>query len=95
MDESISLDEGGSRIVVIRPGVEVEVRKVSAGSLTFLRRLASADTIADAYAQAALIEPEFDLNAFLPAICLMGHSVPCEIRNLKCLYLRNIFKLDN
>ncbi|MEW8030431.1 MAG: DNA-binding domain-containing protein [Candidatus Thiodiazotropha sp.] len=64
VDETVSLDEGGSQIVVIRPGVEVEIREVTPGALTFLQRLASADTIAEAYTHAAEVEPGFDLNAF-------------------------------
>lgn len=64
VDETVSLDEGGSQIVVIRPKAEVEIREVTPGALTFLQRLASADTIAEAYGHAAETEPEFDLNAF-------------------------------
>ncbi|MEW8509119.1 MAG: DNA-binding domain-containing protein [Candidatus Thiodiazotropha sp.] len=64
MDETVSLNEGAAHIVVIRPKVEVEVRQVTAATLIFLQRLASADTIAEAYAAAAEVEPEFDLNLF-------------------------------
>lgn len=64
VDETISLDQGGSHIVVIRPKVEVEVREVSAGALTFLQRLAWGDAIGEAYSQATKVEPEFDLNSY-------------------------------
>jgi hypothetical protein len=63
-EEIVSLDEGGSQVVVIRPGVEVEVREVSPGALMFLSRLACADTMAQAYSQAVEVEPAFDLNSF-------------------------------
>jgi hypothetical protein len=63
-NEIISLGEGGSQVVVIRPGMEVEVREVSPGALMLLSRLACADTIAEAYSQAVEVEAEFDLNAF-------------------------------
>jgi hypothetical protein len=81
LDETISLDEGGSQIVVIRPQVEVEVREVTAGVLTFLRRLASNDTIAEAYSLAAEVEPEFDLNAFFARYLFDGTF--CAPRNLE------------
>ncbi|MES9971203.1 MAG: DNA-binding domain-containing protein [Candidatus Thiodiazotropha sp.] len=63
-DETISLDQGVSHIVVIRPNVEVEVREVSAGAFRFLQRLARGDAIGDAYTQATEVEPEFDLQNY-------------------------------
>jgi hypothetical protein len=63
-NEIIALDEGGSHVVVIRPGLEVEVREHTPGALIFLRRLACSDTIAEAYTRAADKEPGFDLNSF-------------------------------
>ena len=62
--EVISLDEGPSRIVVIRPGAEVEVREVSEGVMMFLERLNLGDTVAEAYACTVALDPLFDLNAF-------------------------------
>jgi hypothetical protein len=63
-DETISLDEGRSQVVVIRPRADVEVRELTPGALTFLSRLACSDTIAEAYTKAADVEPAFDLNRF-------------------------------
>jgi hypothetical protein len=64
MDETISLDRGGSQIVVIRPKAQVEVREVTPGALVFLRSLASAETIGEAFDRAQETEPGFDLNGF-------------------------------
>lgn len=63
-NETISLDEGGAQVVVIRPGIEVEVRELTPGALRFLGRLREADTIAEAYSRAVEVEPGFDLNSF-------------------------------
>ncbi len=64
MDEMISLEQGGSQVVVIRPKAQVEVREVTPGTFVFLRRLAMSDTVGDAYNQALHVEPQFDLNGF-------------------------------
>jgi hypothetical protein len=81
LEETISLDEGGSQIVVIRPKLEVEIRQVTNGALTFLRRLSSNDTIAEAYTLATEVELEFDLNAFLARYLFDGTF--CALRNLE------------
>ena len=62
--EQISLDEGASNIIVIRPGVEVETREVCAGAVLFLTRLQAGDSIDDAYTCAAQENDSFDLGAF-------------------------------
>jgi len=62
--EQISLDEGASHIIVIRPGVEVETREVGAGAFLFLSRLQAGDSIDDAYACAAQADDSFDLGTF-------------------------------
>ncbi|MEW8509920.1 MAG: DNA-binding domain-containing protein [Candidatus Thiodiazotropha sp.] len=79
MEETISLDEGGSQVVVIRPKVEVEVREVSPGSLALLQSLASGETIGAAYAQAVEMDAEFDLQAFFARHLFDGTF--CELQN--------------
>jgi hypothetical protein len=64
MNETISLDQGGSNLVVIRPKVTVEVREVSYGTLTFLNKLAAGETVGAAYTRAISVETGFDLNSF-------------------------------
>jgi hypothetical protein len=81
LDETISLDVGGSQIVVVRPKLEVEIREVTIGALTFLCRLSSNDTIAEAYTLATEVEPEFDLNAFFARYLFDGTF--CALRNLE------------
>lgn len=63
-DEVISLDEGPSQVIVIRPDREVEIREVSIGELRFLDNLSSGETIGKAYSLAAEADPIFDLNHF-------------------------------
>lgn len=62
--EMISLEDGPSYIVVIRPHSEVETREVSLATLIFLERLATGDTIGEAYTRAEEAESSFDLNGF-------------------------------
>jgi hypothetical protein len=63
-DEVISLDEGPSSIVVIRPDTDVEVREVTPGEMEFLKRLCDFSTLGEANAQAQQIDPEFNLERF-------------------------------
>ena len=68
----ISLDEGGSQVVVIRPAAEVEVREVSRGGLLFLFRLQAGDNIELAYRCAVGADETFDLAAFFARHLLDG-----------------------
>ncbi len=63
-DETISLDEGASHVVVIRPLQDVETREVGYGELRFLQSLVSNQTIGSAYGAALKADPAFDLNRF-------------------------------
>jgi hypothetical protein len=62
--ELISLDEGPSRLVVIRPGVNVEVREVTLGVYEFLKNLSSEASVGEAYCLTVEVDPEFDLQGF-------------------------------
>jgi len=63
-DETISLAEGTSRVVVFRSGMEVEVREVGEGSYVFLSRLQKGDTVGGACEAALHADGTFDLAAF-------------------------------
>lgn len=64
-EEQISLSEGASRVLVIRPGTEVEVREVSLGEICLLERLQSGSTVEAAVCDALDADRRFDLSAFL------------------------------
>lgn len=63
-EEVISLDDGPSHVVIIRPGTRVETREASIGAFTLFQRLGSGETIGDAYNAAIQIEPAFNLELF-------------------------------
>ena len=63
-DETISLDSGPSRIVIVRPGMEVETREVGEGTFVFLQRLQTGDSIEDAFNLALQTDSAFDLAVF-------------------------------
>jgi hypothetical protein len=64
-DERISLAEGASHLLVIRPGEEVEVREVSAGEFHFMAQLQSGTTLEVAVAHVQGSGDPFDLTDFL------------------------------
>lgn len=61
----ISLDQGESHVVVLRPDVDVEVKEVSRGAFYFLRHLQAGESIDRAYEAASLQESDFDPGIFL------------------------------
>jgi len=71
-DQSVSLDEGTSHLIVIRPDAEVDVRAVSEVEWRLLDRLQRGDTVEDAYLHAVEIDREFDLAAFFTRHLLDG-----------------------
>jgi hypothetical protein len=71
-DELIALDEGPSRLVVIRPDQDVQVREVGLGEFHFIQALCDSDTIGNAYEHALSIDPEFDLQRFIQQHLLDG-----------------------
>ncbi len=64
LDQAVSLDEGASHLIIIRPDTEVDVRAVSAAEWRLLDHLQRGDTVEDAYLNALEISGEFDLTAF-------------------------------
>ena len=62
--ELISLDEGPSHVILIRPRTKVETREVGEGTFLFLFRLQAGDSIDDAYSFATRADASFDLTVF-------------------------------
>ncbi|MCW8944480.1 MAG: DNA-binding domain-containing protein [Sedimenticola sp.] len=63
--ESISLDQGESHVIVLRPAIDVEVREVSRGAYHFLKQLQSGNSIDQAYETANELDDTFDPGRFL------------------------------
>lgn len=69
--------------LIVRPNLDVEVRRLPTGGATFLRALASGATLGDAAATAAADHPQFDLAANLTGLIGAGlttelHCTPIE-----------------
>ena len=80
-DENISLDEGPSRVVLIRPHMEVECREVAEGALCFLDRLQAGVSVEAAYSYAAAVDAAFDLADFFSHHLLDGTFVSIQWLN--------------
>ena len=63
-DDLVSLDEGPSRVIVNRPGRQVEVREAGVGEFVLMRALHAGGSVQHALAQAIDTDPEFDLSDF-------------------------------
>lgn len=74
----ISLEDGPSRVIVIRPGVQVQTREVDAGTWVLLERLQAGDTLESAYVAAARANAGFDLPAFFSRHLLDGTFIAIE-----------------
>lgn len=64
-DQSVDLSQGGSNLLVRRRHFQVEVLPLDTGEFTMLAQLSTDKTVAEAYAQAAQADPDFDLQLFL------------------------------
>ncbi|TVO72246.1 HvfC/BufC N-terminal domain-containing protein [Sedimenticola selenatireducens] len=71
-DELISLDQGESYVIVLRPEIDVEVSTVSQGAFHFLKQLQSGAIIEAAYEVAIEQDSTFDLGVFLTQHLLDG-----------------------
>jgi hypothetical protein len=71
-DVVISLDEGPSRLAVIRPQSEVEVRELSIGEFELLRCLVDGKPVGQAFESAVSLETNFDLQPFFARHLLDG-----------------------
>ncbi|MCW8890484.1 MAG: DNA-binding domain-containing protein [Sedimenticola sp.] len=64
-NQVISLDQGESHVVILRPDIDVEVREVSRGAFHFLKRLQLGESIDRAYEAASQQDNSFDPGSFL------------------------------
>lgn len=64
-DDTVALDEGEARLLILRPALTVELYPLSVGEFALLEALSAERDIATAYEQAAAREPGFDLAACL------------------------------
>ena len=64
-EQQIALDEGSCNVLVRRPDVEVQVRRITDAEATLLQELQGGATLEDALAQTLQIDPVFDLAAYL------------------------------
>lgn len=69
-DQTVSLDEGGVRLLIIRRDEDIEFEALGAGEYVLLSHLAAGDSAFDACEQALAAEPDFDL-----AVRLRSHIV--------------------
>jgi hypothetical protein len=68
----VDLAAGGEHALVVRPEAEVEVRSIPKGSPDFIQALSSGRSVLDAFEQALLAEPRFDLAANLTDLIQVG-----------------------
>lgn len=66
-DQMIDPTSGGEHLLIMRPGHEVEVRRLDAASYVFLNSLHNGESLGIAYAAAIAQNPEFDLQNTLVA----------------------------
>ena len=64
-EETINLDEGGDKVLVIRPELEVQVFKLDPGAFDVLGAMEKGKTLTQAYDDAVLLNPGFDLGQVL------------------------------
>lgn len=60
--EMVDLGAGQDKLLVIRPSLDVEIRKLGKGSYGFLQALAQGATVLEAYETAEALEAGFDLQ---------------------------------
>jgi hypothetical protein len=78
--DTICLDAGASRLLVIRRDNHVELRELPAGEYAFLDAVAGALSIVDAANAASLADPDFDLVAVLPRLVRLGAVTGFHLR---------------
>ncbi|MEM8643687.1 MAG: DNA-binding domain-containing protein [Pseudomonadota bacterium] len=74
-DEPVRLPAGGEDALVLRPALQVEVRRLPPGGASFIEALMAGDTLQDAAVEAASHEPAFDLAANLAGLMRSGALV--------------------
>lgn len=64
-DQTVRLDQGGDWAFVARRGRAIEVQRLRPGEFAMLAALDSGQPLAQAFAEAAAADADFDLEAFL------------------------------
>ena len=78
--ETISLDAGASRLLVIRGGDHVELRELPVGEFALLEAVARGVGLVDAAAAALVADPTFELVAALPRLVRLGAITGFHLR---------------
>lgn len=74
-EETVSLDEGGCRLLLLRPQLDVEIRSAGPGDFSLLVNLQQGKSLAAAYEAAVQAAPDFDLTDYLSRHLLDGTFV--------------------
>ena len=61
-DERIDPSSGGEHLLILRPGADVEVRRLKSDSYAFLIGLYEGKTLGEAYGAAMMLDASFDLQ---------------------------------
>jgi hypothetical protein len=78
--ETISLDAGASRLLVIRGDDHVELRELPEGEFALLEAVAHGVRLVDAAATALVADPTFELVAALPRLVRLGAITGFHLR---------------
>ena len=70
--DTVSLDSGACRLLLIRRDDHVELRELPPGDFAFLKAIMDANNIVDAADAALAADPHFELVAALPRLVWLG-----------------------
>jgi hypothetical protein len=76
-DDCINLQDGGCRLLLFRPGLDVEIHALDAGDHAFLTALSEDATLTEALEQALIADGRFDLPASLGRWIGLGLFTHC------------------
>ncbi len=80
----IDIGSGGEDVLIVRPGSEVEARRLPAGAALFIEALSAHDTIVEAAEAGARSDPDFDLSrsitGILEARAIVSYAIESAIR---------------
>jgi hypothetical protein len=78
--DTVSLDAGACRLLLIRRDDHVELRELPPGDFAFLKAIMDARNIVDAADAALAVDPHFDLVAALPRLVQLGALAGFHLR---------------
>jgi hypothetical protein len=79
--EDVVLPPVREYLLIVRPGREVEVRRVSLGAYSALRAIANGASVAQACREAISTEPRFDFAKHAQALARAGTFVPASTKD--------------